>query len=285
MIRESRGTAIASLALCAFLWSSAGVLIKLVEWDPFAIAGARSFVGFLTMLVFLRKPRFSFGIDQVMAAVCYSATMILFILANKMTTSANAVLLQYSEPVFIVILGRYLLPGEKTSVLDWFVIAGVLGGMVLFFFDDLDFRANAGNALAVVSGVTFALTAIFMRRQKAGRPADSFMLAHLLTLAVSVPFMLKAGLPSPSSAAGLALLGVFQMGIPSVLYGRGVAGVTAISVALITMLEPVLNPLWVALFFGEYPSARSILGGAIILGCVTVRTVLKTKKDTSKGGI
>lgn len=278
MLRETKGTAVASLILCSALWSSAGILIKLVSWDAFAIAGMRSAVGFLTMLVFIRKPRFTFSFDQIMAAVSYSATMILFILANKMTTSANAVLLQYTEPVFIVIMGRWLLAEEKTSFVDWLVIAGVFAGMILFFLDDLSFTANAGNILAVLSGVTFALTAIFMRRQKEGRPADSFMLAHILTFAVALPFMFRAGLPSATSMAGLALLGVFQMGIPSVLYGRGVAGVTAISVALVTMIEPVLNPVWTAIFLGEYPSLRAVAGGAIILACVTLRTVLKVRK-------
>ncbi len=277
-IRETRGTAIGSLILCAFLWSSAGILIKLVDWDPFAIAGVRSLAGFLTMLVFIPKPRFVFSFDQIMAALCYSATMILFVIANKMTTSANAVLLQYTEPVFIVLLGHWLLREEKTGLVDWLVIAGVFGGMILFFLDDLSFGANAGNLIAVVSGVTFALTAIFMRRQKDGRPADSFMLAHLVTFIVSVPFIFRAGAPSATSMTGLALLGVFQMGLPSILYGRGVAGVSAISTALITMLEPVLNPLWVAVFIHEYPSPRALLGGAVILVFVTARTVFKARK-------
>jgi len=117
-----------------------------------------------------------------------------------------------------------------------------------------------------------------MRRQKDGRPADSFMLAHLVTFIVSVPFIFRAGAPSATSMTGLALLGVFQMGLPSILYGRGVAGVSAISTALITMLEPVLNPLWVAVFIHEYPSPRALLGGAVILVFVTARTVFKARK-------
>ncbi len=278
IFRETKGTAIASLILCAFLWSSAGILIKLVSWDPFAIAGVRSLVGFLTMRIFVRKPRFTFSFNQIMAAVSYSATMILFVFANKMTTSANAVLLQYTEPVFIVLLGRFLLKEEKTGLFDWFAIAGVFAGMILFFLDDLSFQANTGNLLAVVSGVTFALTAIFMRRQKDERPVESFMLAHIITFALSLPFIFKAGLPSVTSLSGLVLLGIFQMGIPSILYSRGVAGVSAISTALITMLEPVLNPVWVVFFIGEYPSSRALWGGALILACVTVRTVFKAQK-------
>jgi drug/metabolite transporter (DMT)-like permease len=278
MIRDSKGTAIASLVLCSILWSSAGFLVKLVSWDPFAIAGVRSLIGFLTMLIVIRKPRFTFSFNQVMAAIMYSATMILFITANKMTTSANAVLLQYTEPVFIIILGRWLLTDEKAGVGDWLSIGGVFIGMILFFLDDLSFSGNLGNLLAVLSGVTFALTAIFMRRQKEGRPADSFMLAHIITFAISIPFILSAGVPSVTGMTGLVLLGVFQMGIPSVLYGRGVRGVSAISCALITMIEPVMNPVWVAVFIGELPSARAIAGGCIILGCVLLRTVLKVRK-------
>lgn len=278
MIRESKGASTVALILCSILWSSGGILIKLVNWDPFAIAGMRSLIGFLTMLVFIRKPKFTFSLNQIMAAVSYSATMILFILANKMTTSANAVLLQYTEPVFIVILGRWLLTDEKTTLVDWLSIAGVLVGMVLFFLDDLSFTANAGNILAVISGLTFALTAIFMRRQKSVRSSDSFMLAHILTFAIAIPFIIRSGPPSTTGMVGLALLGVFQMGIPSILYGFGMAGVSAISAAILTMLEPALNPVWVALFVGEIPSSRAIIGGCIILACVTLRTVLKARK-------
>ena len=278
MIRDSKGSAVASLVFCSILWSTAGFLVKLVSWDPFAIAGIRSLVGMLTMLVVIRKPRFTFSLDQIMAALMYSATMILFMFANKMTTSANAVLLQYTEPVFIVILGRWLLGGEKTGPGDWIAIVGVFAGMILFFLDDLSFSANIGNFLAVASGVTFALTTIFMRRQKDGRPLDSFLLAHIITFVFALPFIVKAGVPSVTGMTGLVLLGVFQMGIPSLLYGRGVRGVSAISTALITMIEPVMNPVWVAIFIGELPSPRAVLGGCVILLCVTLRTVLKVRK-------
>lgn len=277
-IRDSKGLALASLVLCSFLWSSAGILVKMISWDPFAIAGIRSLIGLLTMIVFLGKPRLTFSFNQVMAALWYSATMILFILANKMTTAANAVLLQYTEPVFIIFFSRWLLRDEKSGLGDWIAIIGVFAGMILFFLDELSFRASLGNILAVVSGVTFALTAIFMRRQKDGRPADSFMLAHIVTFVVAVPFIARSGLPSTGGITGLALLGVFQMGLASIFYSRGVRGVSAISTALITMIEPVLNPVWVAVFFGEYPSPRALFGGGVILVCVTLRTVLKAKK-------
>ncbi|MBN1616566.1 MAG: DMT family transporter, partial [Spirochaetales bacterium] len=130
----------------------------------------------------------------------------------------------------------------------------------------------------VLSGVSFALTMIFMRRQKDGRPADSFMLAHALTFVVSLPFIIRGGVPSSISILGLVLLGVFQIGFSSILFGRGIRGVTAIESSIITMIEPAFNPVWVLIFIGERPSLRSLAGGAIILVCVTGRTVLKSRK-------
>ncbi len=278
MLRDTRSSAILSLALCALLWSSAGFLIKLVDWEPFAIAGARSFVAFLTMLAFVRKPRFSFSANQVFAAVFYALTMILFVTANKMTTAANAILLQYTEPIYIILLSPLLLRGEKTDWVDWLAVVGVFGGMILFFSGDLNLSANVGNILALASGVCFALFAMFMRREREGRTAEAFMLAHAITFVFSLPFMVRAGLPGPVSAGGLALLGVFQIGLPSVLYARGIRGVTAISAALITMIEPVMNPVWVFLFIGETPALTAVAGGTLIVATVTARTVLKARK-------
>ncbi|ULQ59645.1 DMT family transporter [Brucepastera parasyntrophica] len=277
--RDSRGLSIASLVLCAFLWSSGGVLIKLVDWDPFAIAGIRSIIGFITMIVLVGLPRFTFSFSQITAAVCYSATMILFMFANKTTTAANAILLQYTQPIYIVILGKWLLPDEKTGLSDWIAITGIFCGMVLFFLDDLSFQANLGNILAAISGLTYAISAIFIRRQKNERPADSFMLAHLITFIFSVYFIIRGGMPSLTGIAGLLLLGIFQTGIPSVLYARGVSGVPAITASLITMLEPIMSPVWVALFIGEIPSVRTLIGGGIILVSVTVRTIFKERRE------
>lgn len=278
MLRDSKNTAIFSLALCALLWSSAGFLIKLVDWEPFAIAGARSLVAFVFMLIFVKKPRFVFSVNQFFAAIFYALTMIFFVMANKMTTAANAILLQYTEPVYIILLSPLLLKGEKTDWLDWLAVVGVFGGMILFFAGDLNFSANLGNILALASGLTFALFAMFMRREKEGRTAEAFMLAHIMTFAVSIPFMIRAGLPGAVSFGGIALLGVFQIGVPSLLYASGIRGVTAISAALITMIEPVMNPVWVFLFVGEAPELTAVAGGAIILGTVTARTVLKAGK-------
>ena len=255
MMRETRGSAIGSLVLCAALWSTAGILIKLVQWDAFAIAGGRSLFGFVTMLILLKRPKFTFSANQILAAFSYSATMILFVTANKLTTSANAVLLQYVEPVYIILLGLWLLPDEKVTRFDWFAVAAVLGGMVLFFFDDLAPGSALGNALAIASGVTFAMTAVFMRRQQNERPADSFMLAHLITFAVSLPFMIRSGPPDGAGLLGLALLGVFQMGILHFVLARNMRHIGRFLLPDHhdrTGYEPGVG----GLFWGELPGTR-----------------------------
>lgn len=273
MIRKTKTASILALFLCALLWSAGGILIKLVTWDAFAISGSRSLIAFFTMYILVGKPRFTFSFDQIMSAIMYSATMILFVFANKMTTAANAVLLQYTEPIYIIIFGTFLLRDEKTTFIDILVIIGVFCGMVLFFFDELSFSTNIGNFIALISGITFGLTAVFLRRQKKARPIDSFMLAHLITFVAAIPFIFKAGLPSTTSSIGIVLLGVLQTGIPSILFGWGIVGVSALSAALITMLEPILNPIWVAIFIHEYPSPRAVIGGVIIICCITFRSV------------
>ncbi len=275
-VSVSQCNAIFSLFLCALLWSTGGILIKLVKWNPFAIAGARSFIGAVTMLCVLRRIPRRFDRNQVIGAAAYSLTMILDVTATKMTTAANAIFLQYTNPIYVIILGRFLLD-EKTDWIDAVTVAGVLGGMALFLGGGLNFSGNAGIAAAVCSGAAFGVSVVFFRRQKDGNPADSFILSHVITFAVTLPFWFGSAPPDMKSVGGLFLLGIIQMGLPSILYAKGITRVTAISSVLITMLEPVMNPVWVLLFYGEKPAGRTVAGGAVILSFIFFRVFLKNR--------
>jgi drug/metabolite transporter (DMT)-like permease len=281
--QRSRG--IAAVAACAFLWSTSGLFIKLVPWNPMAIAGVRSLVGGLVMLAWLRRPHLTWSRTQVAAAVFYAATMISYVIANKLTTSANAILLQYGAPVYAALLAAPLL-GERTHWYDWATIAATLAGMVLFFLERLSAGGLAGNLLAVGSGVLFAFAMIFLRKQKRGSPLESIMLSQFLTFAVSIPFLFSGtpGTPGAGAAASgwpavrawlaLAYLGVFQMGISAILLAYGVRHVTAVQSFLISMIEPIFNPVWVFLLLGEVPTGLALAGGAVILAATTVRSLL-----------
>ncbi len=267
-----RGSGIAALVACSLLWSTAGLLIKVISWNPLAIAGMRSLIGGLVILAWLRRPRFTWSRTQILCAVAYAGCMICFVVANKLTTAANTILLQYTAPLYVAILGGIFL-GEKTGWLDWVTVGIVIGGMALFFMEKLTFSGLWGNLIAIVSGIFFAGAIVLLRRQKQGSPLESILLSHGITFLVSIPFLWSRP-PSVAGWGGIAFLGVIQIGLASILLSYGVRHVSALGSIFTAMLEPLFNPLWVFLVLGERPGAFALTGGAIILVTVTARSVL-----------
>jgi drug/metabolite transporter (DMT)-like permease len=272
---RTQGTAILAVAACALLWSTGGLFVKLISWNPFAIAGVRSLIGGCVILAFLRRPRFTWSFAQVAGAVCYAMCMILFVSATKLTTAANAILLQYTAPLYAAVLGWIFLK-EKAHALDWVTMAVVIGGMLLFFMDSLTLGGMQGNILAILSGVFFAGAMVCLRAQKDGSSLESILLSHGITVIVAIPFLWN-GAPSLAGWGALAFLGVFQIGISSLFLTYGLKHVTAVQSLLTSVLEPLFNPVWVFLVLGERPGPRALVGGAIILVAVTLRSVLSLR--------
>lgn len=266
---EKRTRAIIYLIITAVLWSLGGVLIKSVKWNPIAIAGARSAISSLLILAYIRKPKFTWSSDQILASIFYAGTVILFVSANKLTTAANAILLQYGAPIYVAILGSIILK-EKTTIADWITIAVVIFGMFLFFLDELQPGNLFGNIVAILSGIAFALYIIFMRKQKDESPIESTLLGNILTAIIGLPFMLSSS-PTGSSWIGIVLLGTVQLGLSYILYSIAIKEVTALEAILIPIIEPILNPIWVFLVMREAPGRWAFIGGAIILVSVTLR--------------
>lgn len=269
--KPTRSVAIIYLIGTAVLWSFGGVLIKLVSLNPLGIAGMRSAMASLLLLAVVRKPSFNWSFSQVGGAVAYAATVTLFVSANKMTTAANAILLQYTAPVYVAILGAWFLK-EYPKLLDWITIFFVLGGMTLFFLDKLTPGGLLGNLLAIIGGISFAATALFMRSQKDSSPLESVLLGNILTALIGVPFAFGSKIDTTSWIA-LALLGVFQLGLSYLLYAAAIKHVTALEAALIPVLEPILNPIWVFLIVGEAPGKWAFIGGIIVLVSVAFRYI------------
>ncbi len=264
--------AVLALIATAALWSIGGLLIKSVQWNPFGIAGARSFIALFVFLPFIRQCRFRFSIPMVLGTLAYSLTTILFTTANKLTTAANAILLQYTAPIYIALFGAFFLH-ERATWIDWLSIVVTLGGMALFFREGLASRNLVGDLLALASGLTFAFMNMLLRRQKAGSPLESVLLGNALAAVIGLPF-LSRGLPSLQGWGSLLLLGVFQLGLSYVLYSQAIKHVTAMEGVLFSTLEPIINPIWVMLLIGERPSAWAIAGGALVLLAVTGRGIL-----------
>ncbi len=257
-------------ALC---WSLAGVLFKHVEWPGLAAAGGRGLIAALFLLaVCWRSLRFTWSPLQLGAAAAYTACTILFTLANKMTTAANAILLQYTAPVWIALLGAWLL-GERTTRGDWLTIAAVLGGLGVFFYEGLQVGNVAGLIVALASGLGFAVMTILMRKQKDTSALESIILGNVLSFLIGVPALWTAPAMPVSGWLALGLLGVVQLGLAYLFYAKAIKHVTALEAVLIPVIEPILNPVWVMLDMGERPSRLALIGGAIVLGAVTLRAL------------
>jgi drug/metabolite transporter (DMT)-like permease len=289
-VASSRGLGIAAIAACAFLWSTAGILVKLVPWHPLTVAGGRSLVAALFLLAVIRRPRFTFSAVQIGAALANATTMLLFIAANKETTAANAILLQYGAPIYVALLGGPILK-EKARAEHWIALVAIALGMVMFFAGGLGGGRLLGDALAVASGLSFALYILLMRAQKDGSPLESVLLSHLLTAAVGLgaTFLLPAPSFSPAALGAILALGLLQIGLASILFAWGIRRASAVEGVLVAVVEPIFNPVWVFLFVGELPGTGALAGGALIIAAVVVSSIVSIRRDAagpagSRGG-
>jgi drug/metabolite transporter (DMT)-like permease len=266
------------LIAAALCWSLGGLLIKEVatSWPGLAVAGGRGLIAALFLLATNRGLRFHFSRAQLIGAVLYAAVTVTFCVANTLTTAANAILLQYTAPVWVALFGAWFL-GERATRADWLTIAVVLGGMALFFADSLELRHVAGNVIAVVSGVCFAGMAVAMRKQKDTSASESIILGNLLAFLIGLPWIVRAPALPATGWTALVVLGTVQLGVSYWLYARAIKHVTALEAVLIPVIEPILNPVWVLLALGEKPTPLALAGGSIVLTAVTFRAVASVR--------
>lgn len=266
-----------ALVITALLWSTGGLLIKSIPYSPLTIAGGRSAIAAIVMLLWLRKPKPIWTLAQWGSIVSYTLTVILFVIATKLTTAANAIFLQYTAPVWVALFSAFITK-ERLTRTDIITVGIVMLGMSVFFLDKMEGGALAGNIIALCSGLAFAGVALFMRAQKGVSTTESILLGNVLAFVVC--FLIEAPgaisplslfALSPFSLFALLAMGVFQLGISYILYSWAMKHVTAIEAVLLTTLEPILNPVWVALFYGEVPSFMAMVGGAIVVVGVVAR--------------
>ncbi|RJQ75580.1 MAG: EamA/RhaT family transporter [Desulfobacteraceae bacterium] len=266
-----RSTAILLLIGAAVIWSTGGFLIKWVQWPPLAISGMRSAIGGIFLLIVFRPGRFTLNRYMIGGALAYAICVTCFVLSNKLTSAANAILLQYTAPLHVALCGYWFL-GERPRRVDWLALVLALFGMVLFFLDDLTLEGLWGNLVALISGLGFAWMALFLRKQKDAAPIHSVILGNLIAAMVALPFMFQSA-PSAKGWIGLVLLGLFQVGLAYALFTLAIRHVTALESMLIPTIEPILNPLWVLLLLGEKPGPLALVGGGIIIAAILLRSI------------
>ncbi|HEY8562200.1 MAG TPA: EamA family transporter [Pyrinomonadaceae bacterium] len=275
---------VAFVLIAVLLWSTGGLAIKYTTVDAFTVSLGRSLFAALIVALFTFRKGLKPNLLTLWTSLLYAGTLSSFVYATKTTTAANAIFLQYTAPVYILILSPFILK-EKFRVSDLITVFICLAGMSFFFLEPQKPSHNelapdvfVGNLAALASGVFFGLYFVFLRHPRSlenSNPAISVFYGNLLVVLFTLPILL-ADPPAPNANDILAILylGVFQIGIAYLLFTIGIArGVRSLDASIIGFVEPLLNPLWVFLFLKEQPSVWAILGGAIIIGGVVFHTV------------
>ncbi len=276
----ARSRARFQLAAAALLFSTGGAAIKAAEFTGWQVASFRSGVAALALLLMWPAARRGWSVRAVLVGFAYAACLTLFVLANRLTTAANTIFLQSTAPLYLLVLGPWLLK-EPIRRQDVAFMAAVGLGLALFFVSAETPVVTApdpakGNLLALASGFFWALTVCGLRWMGAaggehGSPVAAVVSGNLTAFLVALPIALPLGSHAPVDWAVIIYLGVFQIALAYVLVTSALRRIPALEASLILLIEPVLNPVWAWLFQGEQPGAWALLGGAIILGATTLK--------------
>jgi drug/metabolite transporter, DME family len=260
-----------SLLAAAVLWSTAGAAIKLSALTGWQIAAGRSLVAGAFVLLFFPEARRLPTRRVLLVAVAYAFTVVLFVLATKLTTAANAIFIQDTAPLWVLLLSPWLLR-ERPTRSELLAVPIYMLGLGLFFLDDLSAGQRLGNWVALASGVAFALSIVGLRLvSTAGTSALAW--GNLLAALMALPFWGGGPALRPADLGLLLYLGIFQLGLAYVLFSFGLRGTPAVEASLLVLLEPVLNPIWSFLLTGERPGPWALAGGAIVLAATAWRTL------------
>jgi drug/metabolite transporter, DME family len=259
------------LLAAATLWSTAGAAIKLCGLSGWQIAGGRSLVAGLFLLAAVPAARARPTLRTLAVAVAYALTVVQFVLATKLTTAANAIFIQDTAPLWVLLLSPWLLR-ERPTRGELLAVPVYAVGLALFFLDDLSAGQLLGNVVALSSGVAFALSILGLRLIRGEGPA-ALVWGNLLAAAIALPFWPSGPTPSAMDLGLVLYLGVFQLGLSYLLFSRGLERTPAVEASLLVLLEPVLNPIWTFLLAGERPGPWAIAGGAIVLAATAWRTI------------
>jgi drug/metabolite transporter, DME family len=268
------------LLAAAVIFSTAGLAIKLSGLTAWQIAAGRAAIAACTFFLVLPEARRGWTRAALLAAVPYAATMVLFVVSTRLTTAANAIVLQSTAPLYLLLLGPWLLHEAVRRRDVGFLVVMLLGvALVTLDGDRTDVTVPArtiGNLIALASGVAWAFTILTLRglaRDEPGPPAATLIAGNLLAFAVTAPMAVPVGPVGWWDAAAVLYLGTIQIPVAYLLFARGMRRVRALPASLLMLLEPVLNPVWVWLLHGEAPGPLGVLGGALVLVAAVIRAV------------
>lgn len=269
---KKENKAIIQMLTCAALWSIAGIFIKLIPWNAFAISSLRSLIAGITVLAFIKLKGYKIVLNRrtLTAGILMSFVYTAFVGANKLTTAANAIVLQFTAPLFIVIFSAILFK-QKIRRADITAVICAMVGISMFFFDKLEGGYLTGNLVAILAGALMGGMYMAIGRTDGAERYSAILFGQLSAFLIGLPFII-ATRPEISvfPVLYIIILGVFQLGIPYILYGMASEYCPPLACSLLGAVEPLLNPIWVLIFDGERPGVHALVGGVIVVASVTL---------------
>ena len=270
---------------CAVLWSIAGIFLKLLPWHGLAACSLRSLIAGITIGVYMAIKHIPFSLNRgtLITGLLTGCIYICFVMANKMTTAANAIVLQFTAPVFIVLFSAVLYK-KKIRREDLAVVLVVLAGIALFFFDQLGPSTAAGNCVAILAGMFMAGMFMGVERLQPEERFSAILIGQTFAFLVGLPaVILTKPVMNATTISSILILGVFQLGLSYVLYVKASETCPALACCLLSAAEPLLNPIWVMIFDGEKPGFFALIGGIIVITAITAWTIWDGKQKEAAG--
>ena len=258
--------------IAAVLWSSGGLLVKLVSFSPMQISFFRCSVAALTFAVIFKKKVFLFNKLTFLNSFFYAGVLIFYVIAMKTTTAANAIFLQSTAPIYVLIF-EPIINKTRHEQANIITIAICFWGMILFFLGDLEPGQLVGNMFGLLSGILFAAFFLGMKKNDKKYQQSSIFFGNILVALISLPFIFSINELLFTDLWKVSFLGVFQIAIAYAFFSYGLKRVVAVEASIISMVEPVLTPFWVYIGYGEVPSLTALIGGTIILAVISIRTI------------
>ena len=264
--KQKRATGILAMLGASLCFSLGGLLIKLIPWNPLAINGVRNLLSSCVIggYILVLHHRLKWNLTVLAGAVSMAGVTTCYAIANKLTTAGNTIVLQYTAPVWIIVM-MYLFFGKKPGRTETVTIVIVLAGIVCFFFEGLSAGSLVGNMLALLSGIFYA--GVFMLNQfEKGDALSSMFFGQLMCGIVLSPLVRNETVFTPPVLAAVFVLGTVQVGLAYILFSIGTRYTDPVTASVINALEPILNPILVAVFYGEILGTLSLIGAVIVIG-------------------
>lgn len=262
-----------AVVLTALLWSSGGLLIKLISLTSMQLSFFRCLIAAIVFAVIFRKRVLKINKLAILNAFFYATVLTLFVIATKTTTAANAIFLQSTAPIYVLIF-EPIISKTKWETINIITITVCFIGMILFFLGELSPGHFEGNIVALLAGIAFAAFFLGMRKNDKEYQQSAIFWGNIFVAIICTPFLIELESISFGDLWMVSFLGVFQIAAAYAVFTYGIKRIIAVEASIISMLEPVLNPVWVFLGYGEVPTIYAIIGGIIIISAISIRTLI-----------